>query len=95
MQGRPDASGWPYELTNINTLLKGDKMETRTQEQEATFQTVLAIAEAIRSLGTVPSGHLYARVMGKLSLDQYNQIIGMLKRQGLISETHYELKWIA
>ena len=69
--------------------------QVRTQEQEATFQTVLAIAEAIRSLGTVPSGHLYARVMGKLSLDQYNQIIGILKQQGLVSETHYELKWIA
>ena len=67
----------------------------KATKEEATFQMVLAIAEAIRSLGAVPSGHLYARVMDKLSLDQYNQIIGILKKQGLISETHYELKWIA
>ena len=65
------------------------------QEIEATFQTVKAIAEAIRDLGSVPSGHLYARVMGVLSLDQYNQIIGILKRQGLIEESYHELKWIA
>ena len=66
---------------------------TATKE-EVTFQMVLAIAEAIRSLGAVPSGHLYARVMDKLSLDQYNQIIGILKKHRLISETHYKLKWI-
>ena len=62
------------------------------QEIEATLQTVKAIAEAIRDLGTVPSGHLYARVMGFMSLDQYNQIIGILKRQGLITESYHELK---
>ena len=65
------------------------------QETEATLKVVMAIAEAIRDLGTVPSGHLYARVMGILSLDQYNQIVGILKNQGLVSESHYELKWIA
>ena len=65
------------------------------QEIKAGIETVKATAEAIRDLGTVPSGHLYARVMGVLSLDQYNQIIGLLKKHGLIEESYHELKWIA
>jgi hypothetical protein len=70
-------------------------METTQKEIEAGIKTVLAVAEAIKSLGSVPSGHLYARVMGFLSLSQYNQIIGILKKQGLIEESYHELKWIA
>ena len=67
-------------------------MEESTQQ--STIRIVAAIAEAIRDLGSVPSGHLYARVMGILSLDQYNQVIGILKKQGLVTESHYELTWI-
>ena len=36
-------------------------------EKKAVLQVVVAIAQTIRSLGSVPSGHLYARVMGTLS----------------------------
>ena len=70
-------------------------MEATQKQIEAGIETVLAVAEAIKSLGSVPSGHLYERVTGFLSLDQYNQIIGILKKQGLIKEMNYELKWIA
>ena len=61
----------------------------------AQLRIVAAIGEAIKDLGSVPSGHLYARVMGILSLDQYNQVIGILKKQGLIEEKSHELTWIA
>ena len=60
----------------------------------AQLRIVAAIGEAIKDLGSVPSGHLYARVMGILYLDQYNQVIGILKKQGLIEEKFYELTWI-
>ena len=66
----------------------------KTRQQEAIFQTIKAVAEAIKDLGTVPSGHLYARIMHVMSLDEYNQIIAVLKQEGLIEESHYELKWI-
>ena len=58
------------------------------------FGTVLAIAEAIRGLGSVPSGHLYAQVCCNLTLAQYEEVIRTLKGAGLISETAHELRWI-
>lgn len=66
-------------------------METQL---ESTKRIVAAIAGAIKELGSVPSGHLYARVMGILSIDQYNTVIGILKKQGLITESHYLLTWV-
>lgn len=66
-----------------------------TKEQlKATLQAVLAVGEAIREVGEVPSGHLYAQLMGHLRLDQYNAIIRTLKEAGVVSESNYLLKWI-
>lgn len=49
-----------------------------------------AIYETILELGGIPSGHLYAQLMGKMTLDQYNDIIGLLKDSALVSESgHY------
>ena len=63
-------------------------------EAKAAVAVVAAVGEAIRGLGSVPSGHLYAQLMGKMNLDQYNQVIGILKRAGLVSESFHELKWV-
>lgn len=56
-----------------------------TNEQlKAVLQMGMAIGDAIRDLGEVPSGHLYAQLMGKLSLANYEAILRGLARQGLI-----------
>ena len=54
----------------------------------------LAIAEAIRELKQVPSGHLYARLMGRLSLEEYNLLIGFIQRAGLIKIQNHLITWI-
>jgi hypothetical protein len=54
----------------------------------------LTLAEAIQSLGRVPSGELYAQVMGHLTLEQYNATISVLKHGKLIEEKNHELIWI-
>ena len=64
------------------------------KQTQAAFGMVRAIAEAIRELKRVPSGELYARVMGHVSLESYNQIILILKDSGLVSENSFELIWI-
>lgn len=66
-----------------------------TAEQiNAGLKKVQAIAEAIRELGAVPSGHLYAQVMGHLSESEYQKIIGILKGAGLVVETNaHMLVW--
>lgn len=53
-----------------------------------------AIAEAIRELKTVPSGELYARLMGKLSLEQYESLIGSLVKVGLVTKAGHLLRWV-
>lgn len=67
---------------------------TKTQVNAA-VNTVIAIAEAIRELKSVPSGHLYARVMSHMSLETYESVINTLKNAGVIKETNSELIWVA
>ena len=57
------------------------------------LQHVLIISEAIRSLKTVPSGHLYARCMNYMDINRYLGIIDMLKNSKLIDEKNNLLVW--
>lgn len=52
---------------------------TREQIKAALLATA-TVTEAIRELQSVPNGELYARVMGVLSLEAYERIIGTIKR---------------
>lgn len=53
-----------------------------------------AVAEAIRDLGEIPSGELYARLMGHMSLQTYDRIIGSLVRAELVTNSCHLLKWV-
>lgn len=64
------------------------------QQIEAAIKMTAALAETIMELGSVPSGHLYARVMGYLSLEGYNGIIKTLKGAKLVKEENNVLTWI-
>jgi hypothetical protein len=59
----------------------------------AALQTVVAVGDAIRSLKTVPSGVLYAHLMGHLTLDQYHAIIAALVDAGVVIEQNHLLTW--
>lgn len=68
-----------------------------TQKQiEAGLELVKAFAETVKDAGRLPAGHLYASVMGRVSLSEFDQIIGILCRAGLVRRTPaHELVWIA
>jgi hypothetical protein len=69
-------------------------MNAPTKAQaEAALQILVALAEAIRDLGTVPAGHLYAQVMGQLDLPSFDAAIGQLIGAGLIERDGHLLKW--
>ncbi len=62
---------------------------------QAATGAVLAVAECIRDLGAVPSGHLYARLMGHMSADAYQGVIAALVRAGLVRQhPNHLLEWI-
>jgi hypothetical protein len=57
----------------------------------AAFEILRAVADTIRELGEVPSSHLYARLTGTLSLQEYQQVITTLKNAGLVAESDAHL----
>jgi hypothetical protein len=73
----------------------GGIMTTPTKQQVlAIFESVRAIADLVKLLSPVPSGELYARVMGHMSLESYDKVIGTLKRAELVSESGHLLTWV-
>lgn len=50
------------------------------EQAKAALKVTMAVADAIKELGTVPAGELYAQVMGHMSLDGFNSLINLLTR---------------
>ncbi len=70
-------------------------MRLTKEKAVAAVSALLALAETIRELGTVPSGTLYAQVMGCLTLEQYESAIRTLIRTGLVIEDQsHLLRWV-
>ncbi len=66
-----------------------------TREQlAAALGVVAALGDTVKSLGSVPSGHLYARVMDTMSLQMYQAAIALLVRAKLVKEENHLLTWI-
>ena len=77
---------------NIDSIL--NPRQATSKQVAAAFQATAAMAEAIRTLGEVPSGTLYANVCGHMELGTYEKIIQTLKNAGLVSESAHLLRWI-
>lgn len=70
-------------------------MSTLTKAQiHAALSVLRALADIIRELKQVPNGHLYARVMEHLTLQEYTAFIEKLKSSKLIKEENHVLIWI-
>ena len=55
---------------------------------------MIAVAETIREVGECPSGTIYAELVGRVSLEGYNKILGILTRAGLIIEQSHMIRWV-
>jgi len=70
-------------------------LDVTRKELEAAILMAAAVAEAIQALGEVPSGHLYAQVMGHMSINTYQAIISTLVRTKLVvQEPSHLLRWV-
>ncbi len=63
------------------------------EQQKAGLAVVMAVAETIREAGEAPTGTMYAALMGKVSLEGFNKILGILQRNGLISVSGHVARW--
>ena len=69
-------------------------MSVTKEEIAAGLKTLQAVAEAIRDLGQVPSGHLYARLNAHgMDITTYEKIIGLLVRANVIEKCGDLLVW--
>ena len=67
---------------------------TIAQQIKSTVEIVRAVADAIRAAGSIPSGHLYAHLMAYgMKIQEYEQIIGLLTRSGLVNKKNDLLTW--
>jgi hypothetical protein len=56
--------------------------------------TATVLLDAIKELGSVPNGYLYANVSAYMNLREYDRIIAALKDNGLIKEENHVLTYI-
>jgi hypothetical protein len=69
-------------------------MSVTKQETAAALQILLAVAEVIRELGEVPSGVLYAQLLGRVNIEGYQALLRQLKGAGLVEEKNHLLRWV-
>lgn len=66
-----------------------------TKQVAAYLQTVSLIAQMIKSVPSIPAGHLYASVMSMMDLDTFNGIIDRLVAVELVKKApSHLLTWI-
>lgn len=70
------------------------RKEKTVTQVEAYIELHKVIAEAIREAGEIPSGHLYAQVMGHMTLATYERIVETLIGAKLITRSSHLLKWV-
>jgi len=61
--------------------------------RKAAIILLQTVAECIKEAGEIPSGHLYAMLMGFIDLDTYNLVIESLQRAKLITVDKHLIKW--
>jgi len=68
-------------------------MSTTKKQLVAGLDTLRALADTIQELGEVPSGHLYASVMGVIDIHGYQRAIGLLVKSGAVRQSGDLLVW--
>ena len=69
--------------------------EIQREQAIAAIEMIVAVGDLIRSSKQIPSGELYALLMGKLNHDNYETIITTLVGAGVVRrENNHMLTWI-
>jgi hypothetical protein len=80
---------------SLMSILDGPPSPPSKAELDKAFAVVAAVSESIRQAGKIPSGHLYAMLMGHMSLEYYESILRMLESAKLITvDSSHLIRWI-
>ena len=81
-------------LGNIMNEIKDNYSPQHNIIAKKALDKIRIIADAIREAKSIPSGHLYAIVMGAYSLEEYERIIQILVNAKLVyKSTAHMLIW--
>lgn len=69
-------------------------MNTQTVGFKKALEMIEIIGDAIRELGSVPSGHLFVRVQPYLDIQSYQNILTLLEGAGKIRIKNHLITWI-
>lgn len=69
-------------------------MKPTAEQLKAGLKMLMVVAETVREAGEVPSGTIYAALIGKVDMAGYESMIRTLKNAGLIEEKFHMLRWI-
>jgi hypothetical protein len=65
-----------------------------TQDLQTGLTLLHAVAETVREAGEVPSGTLYAALVGRVTLQGYEKMLGILNGAGLIAvDASHLVRW--
>jgi hypothetical protein len=62
-------------------------------QRRAELLCIEAIASTLQTLGSVPSGELYAILQSYMELETYRRLLGALKAAGYIREENNQIVW--
>ena len=65
-----------------------------SEEVQAGARVLIAVTQAIHEAGEIPSGHLYAMLSGRMSLQTYESMIRTLLGTGLVEKHGDLLRWV-
>ena len=83
------------QSVSARALLDGPAPAPTETDARKALMLAITTAEAIRTAGQIPSGTLYALLMGQMSLAYYEALIDHLVRSGLIrKDDSHLLTWI-
>lgn len=70
-------------------------MNVRREARRLAVDLIIdTVAEAVKELGSVPSGHLYAALTGVLNLTEYNMILAILQARGDVQLHGHVISWV-
>lgn len=68
--------------------------EVTEAKLKAAIGQIMAIADAIRELKTVPSGVFYSQICTEISLSAFDSILKILQKQKLVTVENHVITWI-
>ena len=83
----------PIPGSTLKSYIQYMPQTNASTQRAAAFQILAAITETIRDLKQVPSGELYARLMGHMSFEAYQRILQTVQNTGLITVKGHMITW--